>query len=463
VEVAWRKRGRRALVRAGARGAGFVRSGAWAIVLGTASLPVLGQAPGISWESAVEVAAGDAHRGPWRMNQSEFLYVDDPSVAMDAAGGIGVVWVDQAEQDIYFQYYDVNGRARLERPVNVSRSGDTFSWLPRLVVAGENSSEVGVLWQEIVFSGGSHGGEIFFARSADGGRSYSSPVNLSRTTAGAGKGRLHRQYWHNGSLDLVRSPSGELYAAWTEYEGPLHFSRSTDGGRSFSEPVLLAGGDGELPARGPALALDGNDRIYLAWAVGEDPGADIHLAWSADGGNSFVEPRTVGTGPGHADAPRLVVSDGHLHLVYAESAEGPLQRYEIRHARARLADDGSPQFQAPRTIAGGQGHESVGFPGLDIDGDGTLYLLWERFPDPGGRPRGLGYAISRDDGRSFSAPAAVPGSGDPAHGVNGSQQGLLMRKLAVNHGGDVAVVNSSFAVGEASRIWLYRGNRQAGE
>jgi hypothetical protein len=33
-----------------------------------------------------------------------------------------------------------------------------------------------VLWQEIVFSGGSHGGEIFFARSRDGGQTWSAPA-----------------------------------------------------------------------------------------------------------------------------------------------------------------------------------------------------------------------------------------------------------------------------------------------
>jgi hypothetical protein len=55
----------------------------------------------------------------------------------------------------------------------------------------------------------------------------------------------------------------------------------------------------------------------------------------------------------------------------------------------------------------------------------------------------------------------VPGSADPALGVNGGQQGLLMSKLAVNGAGTVAVVNSTFARDEASHVWLFRG-RAAG-
>jgi hypothetical protein len=51
----------------------------------------------------------------------------------------------------------------------------------------------------------------------------------------------------------------------------------------------------------------------------------------------------------------------------------------------------------------------------------------------------------------------VPDSIDPAGGSNGSSQGLLMRKLAVNEAGQVAVVNSSLKYGEKSRLWMLRG------
>jgi hypothetical protein len=51
----------------------------------------------------------------------------------------------------------------------------------------------------------------------------------------------------------------------------------------------------------------------------------------------------------------------------------------------------------------------------------------------------------------------VPGSLDASGGRNGSQQGLLMNKLAVNAHGTVAIVNSSLKPGEGSRVWLVRG------
>ncbi len=73
----------------------------------------------------------------------------------------------------------LKGKAALHHgaPVNISRSPRVISWLPRLAVSPTELDEVFILWQEIVFSGGSHGGEIFFARSFDGGASFSEPLN----------------------------------------------------------------------------------------------------------------------------------------------------------------------------------------------------------------------------------------------------------------------------------------------
>jgi len=429
---------------------------ACACLLWAVALVAVGRADplAVKWDQRIEVASGQAYRGPWRMNKSAFHYVDDPTVAINKQGRIGVAWADQSRQDIFFQLYEPNGAKRFQEPVNVSRSPKIFSWLPRLVITSGDADQVYILWQEIVFSGGSHGGEIFFARSSDGGKTFTDPVNLSNTIAGDGKGRLTRHYWHNGSLDLAIGPGGDLYAAWTEYQGALWFSRSTDGGERFSEPLHIAG-DNAVPARGPALAVD--DGVYLVWTVGEDRAADIRFARSGDGGRSFGKPRIVFASNGHADAPKIAVDgEGTIHLVYAESSAGPLQCYHIRYTRS---DDGGQTFEEPRQIASPQSKrlESVNFPALSRDGQDNLYVLWELFPHRQGPPQGLGFTYSSDGGQTFASPSVVPGSADPALGFNGSQQGLLMEKLAVNETGAIAVVNSTFKRNQTSHIWLFRG------
>jgi hypothetical protein len=396
------------------------------------------------------------------MNESRFRYVDDPTVALGGTGVVGVAWADQLRKDVLFQAYSVDGRRRFAKPTNISRSARVFSWHPRMVIASDDPSRVFVLWQEIVFSGGSHGGEIFFARSTDGGRSFEPVLNLSRSRAGDGKGRVTDRLWHNGSLDLVQARDGTLYAAWTEYEGALWLSLSTDGGQSFSRPTRVVGSDHAGPARGPSLAAGAGGAVYVAWSVGDDPAADIRVARSNDGGRSFGPPAVAFESPGHAEAPKLALGrEGTLHLVYGESRTGLFGRYRILYTYS--IDDGR-HFSEPRALSEPlpPGFQSASFPSFAIDRDERLSVLWELFPGPATRPRGLGFTVSNRSGLVFAAPSLVPGSADPALGHNGGRQGLLMKKLAVHPGGEIVVVSSTFREGDASHIWLFRGQRADG-
>ena len=392
-------------------------------------------APGtdkLAWLPVLEVAHGGGAKGPWRQNGSHYDYVDDGSLAYLPGGALAVAWADQRRKEVLLRVLAPDGGWR-GAPVAVSRSPATFSWMPRIAAGGPDILHL--LWQEIIFSGGSHGGDILYARSPDGGRSFSEPINLSRSRGGDGKGRLDRDSWTNGSLDLAATPDGKVYAAWTEYDGALWLARSDDGGRSFTPPQRIAGDDAR-PTRGPALAIAGDGQVWLAWTVGEDPDADIRVSRSLDHGASFAAPVLVGAKGARADAPRLAFDDGgRLHLVYMEGAA-------IRHARthgARLA------FGASRTLSA-RGETAMA-PHLAADAGGRLHVAWDT-------PSGLRY--TRDSGAGFAAPVTVPGSGPGPGAHSGSQQGLLGRKLAA--GTDtVALVNSSLAQGSGSRIWLMRG------
>jgi hypothetical protein len=331
-----------------------------------------------------------------------------------------------------------------------------FSWLPRLALSPRDPRDVFILWQEIVFSGGSHGGDIFFARSRNRGLSFEAPINLSRSKGGDGKGRINKDVWHNGSFDLAVSPEGALYAVWTEYDGALWFSRSQDGGERFSRPAqIMAAGD-HNPTRAPSLAVGTAGRVYLAWTVGEDDRADIRLARSDNHGKTFSQGKIVARTRGYSDAPKIALDNkGTLHLVHGESAGGPFDRYDIAYTRST---DSGRTFEPLRLLSSPQpqGSVSSAFPALSIDDKDNIFVLWELYGDARERPRGLALAVSRDRGHSFSLPASIPDTRDPS-GVNGGLQGLLMRKLATARSGSVAVVNSSFTTNVGSRVWLKRG------
>ncbi len=409
----------------------------------------------VEWSEPVDVATGNAYRGPWRMNESDFHYVDDPAVAFGPDGSLLVVWVDNEAQDVFFQRYGADGDLRLPQATNISESSDVFSWLPRVASSPVDDDVVYAVWQEIVFSGGSHGGEIFFAKSTDGGRNFEGPVNLSETIAGAGKGRLTADRWNNGSLDIVVDDDAELYVAWTEYEGALRFRRSSDGAETFDEPIHVAG-TAEEPARAPSLAVGNGDRLYLAWAVGEDDTSDIELAVSTDDGASFEQRPVPVETDGHSDAPDLAADGDALYLAYGESPGGRFATYDVWHTRSF---DGGETFEEPARLSEGEDFEGEGanFPSMTIDDDGRLFVVWEHYPDPRQRPVGLGFTSSDDGGETFDDPSIVPGSVGPELGINGGLQGLLMSKIAVDDRGSVAVGHSTFLEGEESRVRLLRG------
>lgn len=414
-----------------------------------------GGAPALQWQAPVDLALGPGVRGPWRQNDSRYDFVDDPAVALAPDGSAVVAWVEQARKALRVQRRGADGGA-LSEPVEVSRQPATFSWLPRLALAPGDPAVVVALWQEIIFSGGSHGGEMMLARSGDGGRSFAAPLNLSSSPGGEGKGRITPEVWHNGSHDLLAAPGGRLAAAWTEYEGTLWLAHSRDGGRSFAAPRAIAGGAGQAPVRAPSLALAPDGALLLAWTQGDRPGADIHVARAADG-ERFAEPVVAARSAGYSDAPRLAVDGrGVVHLAWGESEGAPLQRQRILHARSR---DGGRRFEAPRTVTAGlpPPYASAGYPSLALDGRDTVYVLAELQENPRQRPRALGLGVSSDGGGHFTPMAVVPHSRDPHGGFNGSSQGLLIPKLAVNAAGELAIVNSSLREGSHSRVWLLRG------
>jgi hypothetical protein len=154
--------------------------------------PVDAQSP-ITSGTPLEIASGGGQRGAWRQNESNYDYVDGPTVAFDSQGNAVVAWADQRQKDIFLQVYNRDGKPRHKNHVNVSRSPKIFSWLPRVALSSAQPSDLYILCQEIVFSGGSHGGEIFFARSRDGGANFSEPLNFSNRSTVTERGGLTKR------------------------------------------------------------------------------------------------------------------------------------------------------------------------------------------------------------------------------------------------------------------------------
>ncbi len=80
------------------------------ILLLIIALPALAMSPSvIRWNGVTEIALGRGEKGPWQQNDSRYDYVDDPTVAFDAAGATSVAWVEQQARDVFFQKFSPGG------------------------------------------------------------------------------------------------------------------------------------------------------------------------------------------------------------------------------------------------------------------------------------------------------------------------------------------------------------------
>lgn len=145
-----------------------------------------------------------------------------------------------------------------------------------------------------------------------------------------------------GILPLVGS-GGVVHAVWLNYGSrvTLRAARSTDGGRTWSAPVEIsdvraAGVSGSRTGAGiPAAAIDGRTgALYVAWQDSHlTPGSDqIVLSSSTDGGQTWSAPQRVSDGPANAASftPAVAVSpEGWVGVSY----------YSLRNNPSRLLVD----------------------------------------------------------------------------------------------------------------------------
>ncbi len=109
--------------------------------------------------------------------------------------------------------------------------------------------------------------------------------------------------WMEVDLNSASPCAGNVYLADTNYHGvfgssPVVFSRSTDGGRTWSSPRTISSGGqaGASHDQGADIAVASNGTIHVAFEAFSQQGADtINLVKSTDCGRHWTNPVVVGT------------------------------------------------------------------------------------------------------------------------------------------------------------------------
>lgn len=240
--------------------------------------------------------------------------------------GDPVLLADQKGHFYYAHLSDPNGR-----------SGADPNWLDRIVI--QKSTDGGVNWSQGTYAGLRHPKDqdkhwlavdprdnsivmtwtefdkygstdakdksrILFARSADGGQTWSSEANLSQLEGDC----IDDDNTTEGAVPAI-GPNGEIYVAWS-YANKIYFDRSLDQGKTWlSTDKVVADQPGgwtfDIPGiyRANGLPITATDlsngphrgNIYVNWCDqrnGTDD-TDVYLAKSSDGGNTWSAPMRV--------------------------------------------------------------------------------------------------------------------------------------------------------------------------
>ena len=165
----------------------------------------------------------------------------------------------------------------------------------------------------------------YFVRSSDGGQTWSTPVLVDSYAGDTGRGGVKTQ--------LGRGPDGSLYALWTDGrngDNDVYFAKSVDGGASWS-PVRRLNDISAGDQMKPSIQVVGDD-LYVLWA--DRAAQQIRMSVSRDGGGSWFDSFRVDDGlAGNKYVPSLLATDGALYAAWTQQ-NGDL--WEARFARADL-------------------------------------------------------------------------------------------------------------------------------
>jgi hypothetical protein len=212
-------------------------------------------------------------------------------------------------------------------------------------------------------------------------------------------------------------------------------SRSTDGGRTWSDAQQIAGSvrrdgfnDKETITADPTDA----NRVYVVWdrtispgqagtpARGPDPPDEILLARSLDAGRTWEPPRVIGRVAGTPLGNQIaVLPDGTLVNVFEVARVGESGSERSLQQAIRSMDRGVT-WSAPITVATVRGSQvrdpttsqrvrsGEGLPDVAVDRrTGLLLAVWADTRFSGGTTTDIALSISSDGGQSWSPPRKV--------------------------------------------------------
>src|SRR5256712_819485 len=133
---------------------------------------------------------------------------------------------------------------------------------------------------------------------------------------------VYRAAFVGPPASIAAGTDGVAYLAFAGWSGntggdDIYFTKSSDGGRTWSTPLRVNDDIGNVAQAQPRLALDPANNIYIAWTDTRGGTNDIYFSKSINGGSSFSANVRVNDVPTNSQSePSLAVDPVNPHLVH---------------------------------------------------------------------------------------------------------------------------------------------------
>ena len=150
--------------------------------------------------------------------------------------------------------------------------------------------------------------QMMFSRSTDDGKTWSEPLEID-----AHPGLPRDDNGAAEGFDGAVAPDGTLYAVWSQ-DDDIMFTASRDGGKSFSHaravihtaPIMFAIDTLDRANGFPQIAVDPkSDRIYVTWSDYRNGDLDVFISSSGDRGRHWTPAARVNNDPVHDGAEQF--------------------------------------------------------------------------------------------------------------------------------------------------------------
>ncbi len=277
---------------------------------------------------SMPVRASWSVEGPESFQDKEFIVADNTGSRFD--GNIYVSWTLFSPQGsrIYFAR-SINGGRSFEPAIALSLPGHFVQGsIPRVGKGGE----VYVAWRDFNLPG------IVISKSTDGGRSFGADgvdntlvAKVEFIGQDAPPATCQSRRILNGYIDAgfefptlaVNPINGEVYVAYNSNppgvdQSDIYFVRSTDGGRTWSEPVRVNDDRTSQDQFMPAMAISPDGTLAVIWYDRRLDRAnlkfDVYMAVSRDGGRTWLPNKRITTVS--SEVPPLGPNFDHIRPCY---------------------------------------------------------------------------------------------------------------------------------------------------